>query len=97
MKIPVQYNNSYYYWIDTVVMHDEYDYTCAILVSSNGSAFPIRIDKIKVVADDYDYEKNVQECIKQLKYENFQLNEQMRLDAAISEMHNQRIKDAKRE
>lgn len=53
MKIPVQYNNKYYYWVDTVVMHDEYDYACAILVSGSGSVFPICIDKIKVVADDY--------------------------------------------
>lgn len=87
MKIPVKYNDSYYYWVDTVVMHDEYDYTCAVLVSGNGSAFPICIDKIKVVGDDYDYEKNVQKYIARLKQENFQLNEQMRLDAELSRIH----------
>ena len=87
MKIPVKYNDSYYYWVDTVVMHDEYDYACAILVANDGSAFPICIDKIKVVGDDYDYEKNVQKRIATLKQKNFQLNEQMRLDAALGQLY----------
>lgn len=57
MKILVKYNNSYYYWVDTVVMHDEYDYTCAVLVSSSGIAFPICIKQIEVVDESYKYEK----------------------------------------
>lgn len=89
MKIPVKYNDSYYYWVDTVVIRDEYDCACAILVSGNGSAFPICIDKIKVAGDDYDYEKNIQKRIDELKYKNFQLNEQMRLDAELSKLHKQ--------
>ena len=96
MKIPVKYNNAYYYWVNTVVIHEEYDYICAILVSGNGGVFPVCIDKIKVVDDGYDFEKNAQKRIDELKYENLQLNEQMRLDAAIGEMCNRRIKDAKR-
>lgn len=84
MKIPVKYNDAYYYWVDTVVMHDERDYTCAILVSDNGSAFSICIDKIKVVADDYDYKKNVQKCIDKLKFENFELKTRTQLEAELS-------------
>lgn len=91
MKIRVKYNNSYYYWVDTVVIHDEYDYTCAVLVSSSGRAFPICIDKIEVVDDDYNYEKECAKRIDLLKRENFQLNEQMRLDMAISKMFNRTL------
>ena len=87
MKIPVEYNGSYYYWVDTIVMHDEYDYACAILVSSNGSAFPICIDKIKVVDDSYSYEKEAQKAINQLKYENSQLRSQMALDAQLGQLY----------
>lgn len=96
MKIPVKYNNSYYYWVDTVVMHDEYDYTCAVLVSNSGSVFTICIDKIEVVDDDYVYEKNVQKRIDTLKQENFRLQGQMQLDAKISQLYNtQRWNDEK--
>lgn len=91
MKIPVQYNNLYYYWVDTVVMHDEYNYVCAILVSNNGSVFPICVDNIKVVGDDYDFEKNIQKRIFELEQENFQLNEQMRLDAEISRIRSNEV------
>lgn len=90
MKIFVKYNDSYYYWVDTVVMHDEYDYTCAILVSSSGIAFPVCIDKINVVDDNYNYKKNVQKRIDALKHEHFELNEQMRLDAELSRIRNRR-------
>lgn len=57
MKIIVKYNNTYYYWVDTLTMHDEYDYTCAILVSSKGIAFPVCLDKIEVVDDSYKLKK----------------------------------------
>ena len=87
MKILVKYNNSYYYWVDTVVMHDEYDYTCAVLVSNNSSVFTICIDKIEVVDDDYAYEKNIQKRIDTLKQENFRLQEKMKLDARLSQLH----------
>lgn len=87
MKILVKYNNSHYYWVDTVVMHDEYDYICAVLVSNNGGVFAICIDKIEVVGDDYAYEKNVQKRIDMLKQENFSLQEKMRLDAQLSQLH----------
>ena len=92
MKILVKYNNSYYYWVDTVVMHDEYDYTCAVLVSNNGSVFTICIDKIEVVDDDYIYEKNVQKRIDTLKQENFRLQEQMKLAAKLSQLHKMEVK-----
>lgn len=88
MKIIVKYNNSYYYWVDTVVTYDEYYYTCAVLVSNNGSVFTICIDKIEVVDDDYSYEKNLQKRIDMLKQENFRLQEQMQLDAKIGQLHN---------
>lgn len=87
MKILVKYNNSYYYWVDTVVMYDEYDYICAVLVTNSGMVFTICIDKIEVVDDDYAYEKNVQKRIDTLKQENFRLQRQMQLDAKISQLH----------
>ena len=83
MKIIVKYNNSYYYWVDTVTMHDEYDYTCAILVSSKGVAFPICLDKIEVVDDSYNHEKQTQRKIKELKSETSMLKQQMELDEKI--------------
>lgn len=86
MKIPVKHNDNYYYWVDTVVMHDEYDYACAVLISKSGIAFTINIAEIKVVSDDYDYEKNVQKTIERLKVENFQLQEQMRLDEKLGNL-----------
>ena len=80
MKILVKYNNSYYYWVDTVVMHDEYYYTCAVLVSSSGSAFPICIDKIEVIDDNYNYEKEKQKKIDELNWRNSMLQQQMEID-----------------
>ena len=87
MKILVKYNHSHYYWVDTVVIHDEYDCACAVLVSNSGSVFAINIDKIEVVDDDYSYEKNVQKRIDALKQENFRLQGQMQLDAKLSQLH----------
>ena len=84
MKILVKYNNSYYYWVDTVVMHDEYYYTCAVLVSSSGSAFPICIDKIEVVDDNYNYEKEWQKKIDELNRRNSMLHEQMELNKKLA-------------
>ena len=83
MKIIVKYNNSYYYWVDTVTMHDEYNYTCAILVSSKGVAFPICLDKIEVVDDSYNHEKQTQRKIDELKIKNSMLKLQMELDEKI--------------
>ena len=88
MKIPVKYNNSYYYWVDTIVMRDEYDYTCAVLVSSSGKAFPICIDEIEVVDDSYNYEKQKQRRIDELKSKSSQLKLQMELDAKLKELQN---------
>ena len=84
MRIIVKYNNSYYFWVDTVVMHDEYDYTCAILVSSNGNAFPVCIDKIEVVDDNYNYEKHKEREIDRLKWESAMLQQRAELDAELS-------------
>lgn len=86
MKIIVKYNNAYYYWVDTVTMHDEYDYACAILVSSKGVAFPICLDKIEVVDDNYNYETQLRRQIDALKYENSQLKSQMELNAKLKEL-----------
>ena len=48
-KIEVLYENRMYYWVDTVVRHDEYEYTCAVLVNPrNGSVFQIDLSKIIV-------------------------------------------------
>ena len=91
MKIIVKYNNSYYYWVDTVTMHDEYDYTCAILVSSKGAAFPICLDKIEVADDSYNYEKETQGRIKELKTEISMLDQQMQLDAKLQELYGKKI------
>ena len=84
MKIAVEYNGSHYYWVDTVVMHDEYDYTCAILVSSDGKALPTDIDKITIVDDAYNLEKVTKNEIERLKSEQAQLQLEMELDAAIA-------------
>ena len=86
MKIIVKYNNCYYYWVDTVTMHDEYDYICAILVSSKGVAFPISLDKIEVVDDSYNYEKQKQRQIDELKSKSSWLKLQMALDAKLKEL-----------
>ena len=83
MKILVKYNNSNYYWVDTVTMQDEYTYTCAILVSSSGRAFPICIDKIEVVDDSYNYEKEKQKKIDELERLNSMLKRQMEIEAKI--------------
>ena len=84
MKILVKYNNSYYYWVDTVVMHDEYDYTCAVLVSSSGRAFSICIDKIEVIDDKYNYEKEKNNKIDELYWRNSMLQQQMEIDKKLS-------------
>jgi hypothetical protein len=83
MKIIVKYNNSYYYWVDTVTMHDEYDYICAVLVSSKGAAFPVCLDKIEVVDDSYNYETQIRRQIDALEYESSQLKSQMELNAKL--------------
>ena len=88
MKIIVKYNNSYYYWVDTVTMHDEYNYTCAILVSSKGVAFPICLDKIEVVDDCYNHEKQIQIQIDELKSKSSFLKSQIVLDAKLKELQN---------
>lgn len=87
MKIIVKYNNSYYYWVDTVTMHDEYDYTCAILVSSKGIAFPICLDKIEVVDDSYNYEKQTQRQINELKIKTSWQNIRMKYDAEMQKLY----------
>ena len=92
MRIIVKYNNSYYFWVDTVVMHDEYDYTFAILISSNGSAFPVCIDKITVVDDDYNHKKYTEKEANRLDWENFMLQEQEKFDAEVSKHRNPIIK-----
>lgn len=84
MKILVKYNNSYYYWVDTVVMHDEYDYTCAVLVSSSGRAFPICIEQIEVVDDSYNYEKQKGKRIDELYWEKSMLQQQMEIDKKLA-------------
>lgn len=76
MKILVKYNNSYYYWVDTVN-------TCAILVSSEGVAFPRSLDKIEVVDDSYNYEKQRQREIDELKSNTSMLKLLMELDEKI--------------
>lgn len=88
MKIIVKYNNSYCYWVDTVTMHDEHDYVCAILVSSKGVAFPICLDKIEVVDDGYNYEKQIQRRIDELKSESSWLKAQMEVAAKLKELQN---------
>lgn len=84
MKIAVEYNGSHYYWVDTITIHDEYDYACAILVSSAGYVFPICVDKI-TVDDTYNFEKERQNSIERLKHEQAQLKLQMELDAALAQ------------
>lgn len=86
MKIPVKYNDCYYYWVDSVVMHDEYDYVCAVLISKFGTAFAINMREITVVDDNYDYEKNIQKTIERLKIESFQLQEQMKLGEKLRDL-----------
>lgn len=93
MKIIVKYNNSYYYWVDTVTMHDEYDYACAILVSSKGVAFMICLDKIEVVDDSYNYEKQIQRQIDELKSKSSWLKLQMEIDAKLNELKYETKKD----
>lgn len=83
MKILVEYHKNFYYWVDTVVMHDEYEYPCAILISSSGIPFTISIASIKVVDDAYNCEKQRQKTIEKLRYDNYQLEQQMKLDAQI--------------
>lgn len=91
MKIIVKYNNSYYYWVDTVTMHDEYDYVCAILVSSKGVAFSVCLDKIEVTDDSYNYEKEMQGRIRELKTEISMLDQQMQLNAKLNELYGKKI------
>lgn len=90
MRILVKYNNSSYYWVDTITMHDEYDYACAILVSSKGVAFPICLDKIEVVDDNYHCEKQIQREIEGLKAEASDLKVQMALEKRLTELVNGR-------
>ena len=49
-KIAVTYNDSLYAWVDTITKTDEYEYTCAVLVSlKTGKVFTIEISNIEVV------------------------------------------------
>ena len=43
-----------YFWVDSVTMHDEYDYVCAVLICpKNGTVFCRDISTIKVISNDY--------------------------------------------
>lgn len=85
MKILVKYNNSSYYWVDTVTMRVDCIY--AILVSNEGVAFQVSLDKIEVVDDNYHCEKQIQKRIEELNNEVFMLNERRRIDAKIQEAY----------
>lgn len=82
MKILVKYNNSSYYWVDTVITSD--DCTLAILVSNEGVAFQISLDKIEVVDGNYHCEKQIQKRIEELKIESAHLALRRELDAQIN-------------
>jgi hypothetical protein len=86
MKILVEYDKKFYYWVDTVVMHDEYEYPCAVLISSSGIPFTISMALIKVVDDTYNCEKQMQKMIEKLKYDSYQLQQQTELDAQINRL-----------
>ena len=85
MKIIVEYNGSQYYWVDTITMHDEQDYPCAILVSRDGTICIICTSAIKVIDDNYNYEKSVRKQIDTLKQETYQLQQQMLSDATLQQ------------
>lgn len=82
MRILVKYNNSSYYWVDTVITSD--DCTLAILVSNEGVVFPIRLEKIEVVDENYLYEKQKEKRIEELKIESAHLALRRELDAQIN-------------
>ncbi len=55
-KISVWVDNQLCFWVDTVIMFDEYYYACAVLiVVSNGSVFLREVSKIKVIDSDFIY------------------------------------------
>lgn len=85
MKILVKYNNSSYYWVDTVITSVDCIY--AILVSNEGVAFQVSLDKIEVVDGNYHCEKQIQKRIEELNNEVFMLNERRRIDAKIQEAY----------
>lgn len=88
MRIIVRYNNSSYYWVDTVITR--YDCTLAILVSDKGVAFPARLEKIEVVDGNYHCEKQIQRAIDALKSEASTLKSQMALTKKLQEVINER-------
>ncbi len=88
MKIPVKYNNSYYFWVDTVITCDDCNY--AILVSNEGVAFPIRLEKIEVVDESYHFDKHMQREIFRLKCESSLLKAEMEVNAKLRELQNER-------
>ena len=88
MKMLVKYNGHHYYWVDTITMHDEYDYACAILISDSGAAFPTCLDNIEVVDDRYNYAKESQRIIDELKWQSSMLKQQEEISAEISKIMN---------
>lgn len=91
MRILVKYNNSYYYWVDTVITR--YDCTLAILVSNEGVAFRVSLDKIEVLDDSYKYEKEkarMEKRIDKLKFEASQLKSQMAVAKKLRELYDER-------
>lgn len=88
MRILVKYNNSSYYWVDTVITR--YDCTLAILVSNEGVAFQVSLDKIKVVDGNYHCEKQIQREIDALNAETSILKSQMALTKKLQEVINER-------
>lgn len=88
MRILVKYNNSSYYWVDTVITR--YDCTLAILVSNEGVAFQVSLDKIEVVDGNYHCEKQIQREIDALNAETSILKSQMALTKKLQEVINER-------
>lgn len=88
MRILVKYENSSYYWVDTVITR--YDCTLAILVSNEGVVFPIRLEKIEVVDENYLYEKQIQREIDALNAETSILKSQTALTKKLQEVINER-------
>lgn len=81
MRILVKYNGSYHYWVDTVTMHN--DNICAILVSNKGAPFSVSFDKIEVVDDSYNYEKQIEKRIAELQSESAHLQLQAEMEAKL--------------
>lgn len=88
MRIIVRYNNSSYYWVDTIITSVDCIY--AILVSDKGVAFPARLEKIEVVDGNYHCEKQIQREIIALESETSILKSQMALTKKLQEVINER-------